>query len=152
MSVVWEVKREEVDAEFAADIDALLGGDFDWVVISGLRSSAAQLVNWQKGRKQLPDGTWVIVDEAAVVTHSPPGHSAHEFGLAVDVARLDQHRKRHWDYAEHPAWPWLWAACKAHPRLSSGHDFPPVAPADDDHIQAVKWRAKKNQLRAAGQW
>lgn len=50
-------------------------------VVQGLRSWYDQQQLWLKGR----DATGNVVDESLVVTNAPPGHSWHEFGLAVDV-------------------------------------------------------------------
>lgn len=50
-------------------------------VVQGFRSWQEQLRLWLKGR----DAQGNIVAPALVVTNAPPGHSWHEFGLAVDV-------------------------------------------------------------------
>ena len=57
-------------------------------VIQGLRSWNEQATLWARGRQQQPDGTWVVVDHSQIVTKAPPGHSWHNFGLAVDVVPL----------------------------------------------------------------
>jgi hypothetical protein len=67
-------------------------------VVQGLRSSAEQAAEWAKGR----DVNGNIINESEVVTHAPPGHSWHEFGLAVDVAPFDEGIPD-WNRA-HPAW------------------------------------------------
>ena len=134
MSVKWEVDRSLVDQEFAADIDCVLGAsEYAWAIVQGFRTAAQQEAIEKTG-----------VQAAAV------GHSAHEYGLAVDVAILVS-GKETWAYGS-AAWPWLWAACFGHPRLHSGHFFPPAAPADEDHIQAVKWYVKRAELKAEGKW
>lgn len=110
------------------------------MVTSGLRDSAKQAALYAQGRTA----------PGPIVTNAPPGHSAHEHGLAIDVA-LQLPAGLSWDTND-PAWPRLWAAVKASQGLHSGHDFPPVAPADDDHIQAVRWYAVRAQLIENGQW
>lgn len=152
MSVVWQVSRTKCDPEFAADISKLLGeSNFDWEVYRGWASSRVQAELY---KRYLGGGPLA----------AKPGHSAHECSdgegypasLAVDVVRLDSKGGLHWDYAEHPAWVWLWQAVFEHSRLHSGHRFPidtmGRAPADDDHIQAIKWYDYKKQLVAAGKW
>lgn len=142
MTVLWNGRRAGLDEQFAQDIDDLLApSPFAWSVTFGFRSFAAQDALYQK---HLAGGPLA----------APPGHSAHEHGLAVDVAELVPSgvaTHECWDTSR-PAWPWLWAAVKASARLHSGHDFPPVAPADDDHIQAVKWYAVRDELKAQGKW
>lgn len=67
-------------------------------VTQGLRSWTEQLGLWQKGR----DGFGNIVNPALVVTKAPPGHSYHNFGLAVDVAPFAGNIPD-WN-VNHPAW------------------------------------------------
>lgn len=67
-------KVRAVDAEFQRQVGDHLE------VVQGLRSWNQQQAIWLKGRDA--DGNVVNKDE--VVTNAPPGHSWHEFGLAVD--------------------------------------------------------------------
>lgn len=46
----------------------------------GIRTFTEQKLLWQKGR----DASGNIIDPKAVVTNAPPGHSYHEYGLALD--------------------------------------------------------------------
>jgi peptidoglycan L-alanyl-D-glutamate endopeptidase CwlK len=55
-------------------------GDF-LKVEQGMRTWEAQKILWDKGR----DANGNIVNAGIVVTHAPPGHSWHQFGLAVDL-------------------------------------------------------------------
>lgn len=60
-------------------------------IASGFRSSAEQARLYQQGRT--PDEVRRRVSKRInvdVVTNAPPGTSAHEFGLAVDVEGRDQ--------------------------------------------------------------
>src|SRR5581483_4777598 len=139
MAVVWGHYRDALDPEFASDVDATLGPLPDmWVVRFGRRSDAEQ--------KGLHDRYLAGGPLAA-----KPGHSAHGVGLAIDCARRTAAGQLSWDTA-HPAWARLWAAVRKAPQLHSGHDFPPVAPADDDHIQSTKWYAVRRAMIAAGEW
>lgn len=139
MSITWDVKQSELDKEFGNDIDMLLGASpYAWVVTYGFRSMAEQ--------KALHDK---FLDGGPLA--APAGRSAHNFGLAVDVAINVDGKIVSWS-ENGPEFPWLWAACAKHPRLRSGHTFPPQAPADDDHIQAVKWYALREQRKLQGTW
>lgn len=63
--------------------------DFDRLVIEGVRTPATVAENWAKGRIQLPDGTWCVVDAREVVTHvQHPEDSAHCHAGAIDVMPL----------------------------------------------------------------
>lgn len=121
---------------------------FNWAVYRGWASTAQQAELYKKFKAGGPMA-------------APPFHSAHEAcspegepaALAVDVVRLSSTGEELWDYETHAAWGWLWHACKIHPRLHSGHEFPPKAPADNDHIQyQSEWQIYKANLRAAGKW
>lgn len=65
----------------------------NYYLIDGLRDGNAQLANWIKGRKQLADGSWIIVDESRVVTYAMPWSSSHNYAIAVDACR-DEHADR----------------------------------------------------------
>lgn len=133
MSVRYDINRAELEPQFDSDIyDVLAGSLFSWVVTYGRRSTAEQTKLHDAYLKGGP-------------LAAPPGHSAHEFGLAVDVAVLTPNGPS-WSYSE-PQWKWLWETCAKHPRLHSGHDF-----NDDDHIQAFAWYRKRDELKAAGKW
>lgn len=83
---------------------------------------------------------------------APPGMSAHEYGLAIDVA-LDGDDKTPgcqptWNIAL-PGWQALFAAVRADPVLHSGADFP--APKQDyDHVERYNWKAFKGWNTAPG--
>lgn len=68
-------------------------GPFSIVVTSGARTDADQEADYAKGRMKLPDGTWVVSNKAAVVTHAlRAADSAHGH---VDAA-ADCHPVREW--------------------------------------------------------
>jgi hypothetical protein len=152
MSLDWQADKTKIDPEFADDISKLLGAsNFDWVVYRGWASSRTQEELY---KRYLGGGPLA----------AKPGHSAHECNdskgypasLAVDLARIDSKGVLHWDYGEHSGWLWLWQACYEHPRLHSGHRFPVDTgghvPADNDHVQAVKWQTYRAKLMLDGKW
>lgn len=61
--------------------DKLFACGIPVMVVQGLRAWADQEKLWLIGRDK--DGN--VIDKAKVVTNAPPGHSYHNFGLAVDV-------------------------------------------------------------------
>lgn len=62
-------------------------GLFPIVLLTGKRDDALQLVDYAKGRKQLPDGSWVVVDASAVETNAQTAdQSAHGHDAANDFA------------------------------------------------------------------
>jgi len=67
-------------------------------VTQGLRSWNDQLALWLKGR----DIHGNITDQSKIVTKAQPGHSYHNFGLAVDVAPFNDNTPD-WDL-NHPVW------------------------------------------------
>lgn len=137
MSLRWDVDRARLDPEFADDVDAVFGADeASWVVHYGWRSREEQAALY---RRHLAGGPLA----------APPGRSPHEHGLAVDFHEEIDGRA---DYTVGPHWRRIMAAVDAHPRLHGGWHFPPVAPADDDHVQAVKWYQVRHDLIAAGTW
>lgn len=67
-------------------------------VTQGLRSWSDQMALWLKGR----DSHGNITDPSKVVTKAAPGHSWHNFGLAVDIAPFTDNTPD-WNL-NHPAW------------------------------------------------
>lgn len=133
MSVRWDVRRDDLDPQFSEDIDDVLArSPFAWAVTQGFRTKEEQGALFDKYQHGGP-------------LAAPPGRSAHNWGLAVDVAVLTAEGPT-WDYNQ-DQWHWLWNACDAHPRLHSGYHF-----ADDDHVQAVKWIQKRVELKQSGKW
>lgn len=45
-----------------------VNGDLDIVIVVGDRTDADQLIDYAKGRRRLPDGSWVVVDASKIVT------------------------------------------------------------------------------------
>ena len=126
MTVVWRCSPAGLRTEFWYDVDKLLESLPDtWYVVSGHRSLAEQ--------QELYDKYLAGGPKAA-----PPGRSAHNFGMAVDVV-LDVDGDKpglqpSWD-TKLPAWLRLRAACFKHPRLKNGWSF-----GDWPHIERFNWR------------
>ena len=132
--IVW---RKDVDASllepvFRADIEQLLAASpHTWLVTSGHRSNAEQSKLWQ-------------IHLAGGPKAAPPGRSAHNYGLAVDVVPDGDTGKPgiqpDWSGSSH-AWKWLGDAVDAHPRLRHGRHF-----GDGPHIEKSKWKEYKGWL------
>lgn len=139
MSVRWDVSQADIDEVFGNDIDDLLyHSSGAWEVVQGLRSIIEQ--------KALYDAYLAAIAAGKPGNlAAPPGRSAHNWGLAVDVAILTPSGPS-WDYSA-PQWAPLYAAVDAHPRLHGGWNF-----GDDDHIESTAWIAKRVQLKQSGKW
>lgn len=72
----WRAVRSEMWDRFQMQIR----------VTEGIRSFADQLKDWSVGRQKNDTGKWQIVEPHKIVTHAPPGLSAHQYGLALDSA------------------------------------------------------------------
>jgi peptidoglycan LD-endopeptidase CwlK len=91
-------------------------------VTQGFRSWAEQAKLWRQGRG----------DPGEIVTNAPPGHSWHEFGLAVDVAPFDAEGNPDWNLS-HPVWQQIIKSGEAL-GLYSGDEFVHCS-KDDPHFQ-----------------
>ena len=102
MDPASEARLQQVHPKLAALVrqmaDQLAQSGVSIRVTQGLRSWNEQLALWLKGR----DAQGNIVDPKKVVTKAAPGHSWHNFGLAVDVAPFTDNTPD-WNL-EHPAW------------------------------------------------
>lgn len=87
-------KVAAVDAEFQAQ-----NPNDNLIVVQGLRAMRDQQLLWNKGR----DASGKIIDPAIVVTQAPPGHSWHEFAMAVDVCPRSLFFIRGWK-PDSPLW------------------------------------------------
>lgn len=129
--VIWDCSKEDLEPVFLADVDKLLADSlFEWHVVYGFRSLAMQNVLY---KKHLAGGPLA----------APPGKSAHNFGLAIDVQLWitdpkTGKKRMEWN-VKHPGWVWLFKAIKPTPHLSSG-----IAFGDYDHIQRYRWQQFKN--------
>jgi peptidoglycan L-alanyl-D-glutamate endopeptidase CwlK len=94
LSLVWPKV-----AELARQLYTRLQQEnLDIHIVQGFRSWNDQQALWAKGR----DAQGNVIDHGAVVTNAPPGHSWHEFGMAIDVCPFVD-GKPDWDLAN-PAW------------------------------------------------
>lgn len=117
----------KLDPQFRADVEKLLvESQYTWIVLYGYRTLKEQMDLWDKYQAGGPKA-------------APPGKSAHNYGLAVDVVpAVGEHGlgfKPDWNIND-PAWVWLFDAVFKHPRLHSGRSFD-----DSDHIEAVNWKS-----------
>lgn len=63
-----------------------VNGPFPIVILRGTTTDALQAAEFAKGRKRLADGSWVVVDKAAVVTNALRAcDSAHGHAAAADA-------------------------------------------------------------------
>jgi hypothetical protein len=129
----------ELEPEFREDMTALLErSPYGWVILSGYRSLLYQKALWEDyrfGRKHPTTGERVPGDRGPRA--APPGKSAHNYGLAVDVVLdIDPVKpglQPSWR-TDLPGWLWLKSACTAHPRLKNGWSF-----GDWPHIEKYRW-------------
>lgn len=107
-------------------------------ITQGLRSWSDQQKLWTKGRDPVnpgpPPPKGNIINPTEVVTNAPPGHSWHEFGLAIDVVPDDPTLagfQCDWN-EDHPAWKRLIVVGESL-GLFSGSEFHSIH--DDPHFQ-----------------
>ncbi len=124
------VNIQGLKTQFSNDVHELLEeSPYTWYITSGFRSTDEQaklhlLYLAGKGGKA-----------------APPGLSAHNFGLAVDVVLDDSEKpglQMLWN-VKLAGWIWLKVAVKRHPRLHSGLVF-----GDWPHIERYQWKLHKN--------
>lgn len=144
MSVSWKIDTSKLAQGVQDGINALLSPlPYDYVIVSGWRSAAAQNALYQQGR----DSNGNVINKAAVVTNAKAGQSAHSPpgggpALAVD-AQLIVNGQAVWD-PNHPGWVAYDAAADASPLFKSGRTFD-LAGGDYDHIEVRNWRLFINQ-------
>lgn len=132
MSLAWRstVDPTLLEPGFVRDLTDVLGkSGYGWWVTYGFRTYEEQLALYRKYQAGGPRA-------------APPGKSAHEFGLAVDVV-LDADPilpglQPTWN-VKLAGWVWLFATIAAHPRLKSGVKF-----GDGGHIERYKWQEHTN--------
>lgn len=130
MSLRWDCPIEGLEPTFEQDVVTLLSpSPYQWVAVYGFRSLALQEALYQAHLRGGP-------------LAAPPGHSAHNWGLAVDL-QLWVNGKMEWDIKT-PGWQWLFPAIRVTPRLHSGVGF-----GDYDHIERYNWRAFENWNKSA---
>lgn len=126
--ISWgKVDPNLLDPIFWRDVaEFLASSPYTWEVRYGFRSLEEQDALYRKYQAGGPRA-------------APPGRSAHNFGLAVDVV-LDGDPKKpgiqpDW-VTTHAGWTWLKLRSIAHPRLRSGWRY-----SDFGHLEAVNWQA-----------
>lgn len=131
MAVFWRnIDKSILNPVFLADVDKFLtDSPFDWYVLEGRRSFVRSEELW----KAYVAGTGPRA--------APPGKSAHNFGLAIDVV-LDADPDKpglqaSWNI-KLAGWLWLKLASIKHPRLKNGWSF-----SDWPHIEKYKWEQFK---------
>lgn len=131
MAIFWgKIDKTKLKLEFLYDVDKFLAeSPYNWYVMEGFRSFARS--------KQLYDAYIAGTGPKA----APPGSSAHNYGLAIDVV-LDSDPNTPGDQ---PTWNtalagWVWLKTKsiAHPRLKNGWSF-----GDAAHIERYRWKLYK---------
>lgn len=128
------MKIDTLEPEFKEKIQALLlqleaTTGLKWVITSARRTMAEQQKLYDQGR----------ITPGKVVTKAKPGSSAHNFGLAVDLAPLNQHGDIWWDA---PKGKWkLMADTAQNMGLVAGFYFRSIF--DAPHIEAPGWREQR---------
>lgn len=104
-------------------------------ITSGLRPFAEQAQAYAKGR----NSAGLVVDPSHVVTHAPPGYSAHNFGVAVDVVpglRGESTWQPNWN-VQHPDFVAMVNACEAEGLIAGIRWAKPKT--DPDHFQLAEF-------------
>lgn len=126
--ISWgKVDPNLLDPIFWRDVaEFLASSSYTWEVRYGFRSLEEQDALYRKYQAGGPRA-------------APPGRSAHNFGLAVDVVLDGDPQKPgiqpDW-VTTHSGWLWLKAKSIPHPTLRTGWKY-----ADYGHIEAVNWQA-----------
>lgn len=124
--ISWlKVDPKLLDATFLRDVEKFLGeSPYHWGVTYGFRSLELQKELYDKYRAGGPRA-------------APPGRSAHNYGLAVDIVLDGDPAKPGVQMAWNTklaGWLWLKAASIKHPRLRTGWAY-----KDFGHLEAVGW-------------
>lgn len=124
--IIWRADPALLHPGFRTDVEQFLEASrWTWYVLSTYRSMEEQRRLWENYKYR------------GGPRAAPPGRSAHNFGMAVDVV-LDADSVKpglqpSWD-TKLPAWLWLKMATIPHPRLRGGWRF-----GDWPHIERVGW-------------
>lgn len=134
--IVWKrIDASKLNPLLKAAVDNVLGPLPDiWYATYGWRSTQEQTALWLVYKKWMEDNPGKKGGPRA----APPGHSPHEWGLAIDVV-LDQDAEKQglqpsWDLND-PRWARLIDAVKRSKWLHSGVSF-----GDAGHIELVNWK------------
>jgi len=113
-------------------------------VVFGLRTLEEQMALWQKGRALKPGrppkhkSSWSIV--SSVVTRAFPGESAHNYGLAIDLALLGDESKA-WLPGHDPRWRTVLGERARAAGLTWGGDFKSFF--DGAHVELLGWESRR---------
>lgn len=134
MTLIWrDADPDDLQADFRMAVQSLFSAtDHVFVVTRGHASLAAQAVLYNK---------WVAFRQGKgppAGKAAPPGKSAHNYGLAIDVA-LDADPNKPglqptWN-TKASGWVWLKSECIGHPFLDNGWWF-----GDWPHVQWRNWK------------
>lgn len=132
-------KIDSLEPEFKEKVVALiekteLATKLKWVVTSGRRTMAEQLQLWEQGRTA----------PGRVVTKARPGSSAHNFGLAADLAPVRRDGHIWWD-APKSVWQTM-ADIARDMGLVSGFYFTTIF--DAPHVEDKQWKTMQAKWKA----
>jgi len=133
-------KIDTLEPSFRKQVEELLTAAADatglkWVITSGRRTMAEQQLLYDQGR----------LIPGKVVTNAKPGSSAHNFGLAADLAPLNPETGKVW--WEAPKGKWRAMADTARKLgLVAGYYFKSIF--DAPHVEAPNWRDVRAQWQA----
>tara|TARA_R100000231_G_scaffold129331_4_gene100659 strand:- start:271 stop:756 length:486 start_codon:yes stop_codon:yes gene_type:complete len=104
---------------------------------SGYRSTKDQLKHYKVGRKKRGD-KWVRTGDRPVITYAKPGHSPHEYRLAVHIVLLNDNDRR-WLSDKDERWHTIVGkTVREAGGLTWGGDFSKIF--DAAHVEDPKWR------------
>lgn len=133
-------KIDTLDPEFKAKIEQLITAiegitDRTWIVTAGRRTMAEQSVLYSQGR----------MTPGNIVTKAPAGSSAHNFGLAADLASLKP-GTQDIDWSDSYTG-WLQMANLATEMgLVAGMFFKSIT--DRPHVESADWRTVQREWKA----
>jgi peptidoglycan L-alanyl-D-glutamate endopeptidase CwlK len=127
-------KLDTLDPDFKAQIEQLLMAvesltGLQWVCTDGRRTMAEQDKLFAQGRTK----------PGKVVTKAPPGSSAHNYGLAVDLWPLDKDRDIWWEAPAKTFKPLADLAVDM--GLTAGYYFQSIF--DAPHVEHPSWKIQQ---------
>lgn len=133
-------KLDSLEPEFKAKIEQLLEIAKDvtgrtWVVTAGRRTMAEQTAIYAQGRTA----------PGKVVSNAPAGSSAHNYGLAADLAPLKEGSKTIDWGADRVLWENM-ADAAVEMGLEAGCYFRSIM--DMPHVQSPDWKTAQSQWKA----
>lgn len=131
-------KTDTLDPEFKKMVDMVLMGSsiatgLDWIVTEGRRTMARQQDLYDQGRKT----------SGPIVTKAPAGSSAHNYGLAADLAPMKDGKI--WWAAPDSVWKAM-ADTAVKLGLTAGYYFKSIH--DAPHIEHPSWRDQQALWKA----